>query len=103
MERAGVEARIELDMGSELMQAVDAVADMARRIQLNGSEVTYAGEKLCFCALQDRGSAGVVRRRARGGGRGGPARLPPRRMQSGRGRAMTVGGICPADIRARAA
>jgi hypothetical protein len=30
------------------MDAVDAVADMAQRVQLNGPEPTYASEKLSF-------------------------------------------------------
>ena len=29
-----------------LMDAADAIADMAQRVQLNGPEVTYASEKL---------------------------------------------------------
>ena len=34
------------DVGEELMDAADAIADMAQRIQLNGPEPTYASEKL---------------------------------------------------------
>jgi hypothetical protein len=31
-----------------LLDAVDSVADMVLRVQLNGPEATYAGEKLAF-------------------------------------------------------
>ncbi len=31
-----------------LLDAVDSVADMAQRVQLNGPEATYASEKLSF-------------------------------------------------------
>jgi hypothetical protein len=34
------------DDGSTLLDAADAIADMAQRVQLNGPEVTYASEKL---------------------------------------------------------
>ena len=34
------------DVGEELMDAADAIADMAQRVQLNGPEPTYAREKL---------------------------------------------------------
>ena len=34
------------EVGEELMDAADAVADMAQRVQLNGPEPTYASEKL---------------------------------------------------------
>ena len=34
--------------GSALMDAADAVADMAQRVQLNGPEPTYANEKLSY-------------------------------------------------------
>ena len=44
---AAARARGEPDLGRALMDAVDAVADMAQRVQLNGPEVTYASEKLC--------------------------------------------------------
>ena len=33
---------------SALMDAVDAIADMAQRVQLNGPEPTYASEKLSY-------------------------------------------------------
>jgi len=34
--------------GAVLMDAVDAVADMAQRVRLNGPEPTYANEKLSY-------------------------------------------------------
>ncbi len=34
------------DVGQALMAAVDSIADMARRVQLNGPEPAYATEKL---------------------------------------------------------
>jgi hypothetical protein len=43
---AAAKARAEPDLGRALMDAVDAIADMAQRVQLNGPEVTYASEKL---------------------------------------------------------
>jgi hypothetical protein len=36
------------DVEKELMGAVDAIADMAQRVQLNGPEPTYASEKLSY-------------------------------------------------------
>ena len=33
-------------IGEALLDAADAIADMAQRVQLNGPEVTYASEKL---------------------------------------------------------
>lgn len=44
--QATARARGEPDIGRALMDAVDAIADMAQRVQLNGPEVTYASEKL---------------------------------------------------------
>ena len=41
-------ARARPDLGAALMDAVDTIADMAQRVQLNGPEVTYATEKLSF-------------------------------------------------------
>jgi hypothetical protein len=38
--------RDETDAGQALLDAADAIADMARRVQLNGPERTYASEKL---------------------------------------------------------
>ncbi len=46
--QAATRARGEPDIASALMDAVDAIADMAQRVQLNGPEVTYASEKLGF-------------------------------------------------------
>jgi hypothetical protein len=43
---AAARARGEPDVDQALMDAADAIADMARRVQLNGPEVTYASEKL---------------------------------------------------------
>ena len=34
------------------MDAADAIADMAQRVQLNGPEPTYASEKLVLRAVQ---------------------------------------------------
>lgn len=42
------EARSRPDIGPALMDAVDSIADMAQRVQLNGPEVTYVSEKLGF-------------------------------------------------------
>ena len=39
-------ARRRADLGPALMDAVDAIADMAQRVKRNGPEVTYASEKL---------------------------------------------------------
>ena len=38
--------RARYDVDEELMDAADAIADMAQRVQLNGPEPTYASEKL---------------------------------------------------------
>lgn len=46
--QAAARARGEPDIAPALMDAADQVADMAQRVQLNGPEVTYAGEKLGF-------------------------------------------------------
>jgi hypothetical protein len=46
--QAHAEARKSPDGGGALMDAVDAVADMARRVKLNGPEPTYASEKLSY-------------------------------------------------------
>ena len=40
--------RREPDRGPLLMDAVDAVADMAQRVKRNGPELTYAAEKLTW-------------------------------------------------------
>src|SRR6516162_2452710 len=45
-EQATAKARGEPDLGQALMDAADAIADMARRVQLNGPEPVYASEKL---------------------------------------------------------
>jgi hypothetical protein len=37
-----------VDLAPMLMDAVDAIADMAQRVQRNGPETTYAGEKLTW-------------------------------------------------------
>ena len=44
--QATARARGEPDFGQALMDAVEAIADMARRVQLNGPEPVYASEKL---------------------------------------------------------
>ena len=44
--QATAKARGEPDLGQALMDAADAIADMARRVQLNGPEPVYASEKL---------------------------------------------------------
>jgi hypothetical protein len=44
--QATARARGEPDLGQALMDVAEAIADMARRVQLNGPEVTYASEKL---------------------------------------------------------
>jgi hypothetical protein len=44
--RATANARREPDIDRALMDAADAIADMAQRVQLNGPEVIYASEKL---------------------------------------------------------
>ena len=44
--QATARARGEPDLGQALMDAADAIADMARRVQLNGPEPVYASEKL---------------------------------------------------------
>jgi hypothetical protein len=44
--QATARARGEPDASQALMNIAEAIADMARRVQLNGPEVTYASEKL---------------------------------------------------------
>ena len=39
-------ARRDPEVAQALMDAADAIADMAQRVQLNGPEPTYASEKL---------------------------------------------------------
>jgi hypothetical protein len=46
--QAAAKARGEPDTEAVLMDAVDVIADMAERVQLNGPEVSYASEKLAF-------------------------------------------------------
>jgi hypothetical protein len=46
MRAQAARARGRPDVGPALIEAVDAIADMAERVQLNGPEVTYASEKL---------------------------------------------------------
>jgi hypothetical protein len=46
--QAAARAHGEPDIGAALMDAVDSIADMAQRVQLNGPELTYASEKLSF-------------------------------------------------------
>ena len=43
---ATARARGEPNVGQALMDVADAIADMARRVQLNGPEPVYASEKL---------------------------------------------------------
>ncbi len=44
-------------VGDALIDAADAIADMAQRVQLNGPEPTYASEKLgTRCPRRPRGS-----------------------------------------------
>jgi hypothetical protein len=43
---AAARARRQPDVGEALMDAADAIADMAQRVQLNGPEPVYASEKL---------------------------------------------------------
>lgn len=45
---AATRARRARDAGQALMDAADAIADMAQRVQRNGPEPTYAGEKLAY-------------------------------------------------------
>jgi hypothetical protein len=44
--QATARARGEPDLGQALMDAAEAIADMARRVRLNGPEPVYASEKL---------------------------------------------------------
>jgi hypothetical protein len=44
--QATARARGEPDLGHALMDAADAIADMAQRVQVNGPEPVYASEKL---------------------------------------------------------
>ncbi len=41
-------ARGRPDSAPALLDAADAIADMAQRVQLNGPEITYASEKLSY-------------------------------------------------------
>ena len=45
-EHARVRPRRRPDIRPALIDAVDAIADTAQRVQLNGPEITYASEKL---------------------------------------------------------
>ena len=44
--QAEARARRRPDIRAALMDAADAIADMAQRVQLNGPETAYASEKL---------------------------------------------------------
>jgi hypothetical protein len=46
MSARAASGRRRADLGPALMEAAEAIADMAQRVKLNGPEVTYAGEKL---------------------------------------------------------
>ena len=48
-----------------LIDAADAIADMAQRVQLNGPEPAYASEKLGHALSQGGRGPRAVRRRAR--------------------------------------
>ena len=48
MRSQAARARRQPDAETLLMDAVDSIADMAQRVQLNGPEPTYASEKLSF-------------------------------------------------------
>jgi chemotaxis regulatin CheY-phosphate phosphatase CheZ len=50
--RATVNGRRELHIDQALMDAADAIADMAQRVQLNGPEPVYASEKLSFAVYK---------------------------------------------------
>jgi hypothetical protein len=45
-EQTTARARRGPEIGRALADAADAIADMARRVQMNGPEVVYASEKL---------------------------------------------------------
>jgi hypothetical protein len=40
------------DIGQALLDAADAIAEMAQRVQLNGPEPTYASEKLGYAVYK---------------------------------------------------
>jgi hypothetical protein len=48
----GARVRPRPDVGEDLMGAADAIADMAQRVQLNGPEPAYAGEKLSYAVFK---------------------------------------------------
>lgn len=92
--QATARARGEPDLGQALMDVAEAIADMARRVQLNGPEVTYASEKLghalyktaeglALCGVEiDEVTAEVCRGHEhgmwlRGADRGGPRAAVP--------------------------
>jgi len=51
--------RREPDIGPVLMDAIDAIADMTRRVKLNGPEVNYAAEKLTWALYRTAEALGV--------------------------------------------
>ena len=67
-----------------LMDAADAIADMAQRVQLNGPEPTYASEKLEHALYKAAEGLALCDVDARGGHRGGAPRSPARRVRSRR-------------------
>ena len=70
--QATARARGEPDLGQALMDVAEAIADMARRVQLNGPEKVYLrlGEARPR-AVQDGRRTRAVRRRDRRGDGGG--------------------------------
>jgi hypothetical protein len=87
---ATARARGEPDLGQALMDAAEAIADMARRVQLNGPEPVYTSEKLghalykaaeglALCGVQiDEVTAEVCRGHEHGLWLGGEDRDGPR-------------------------
>ena len=80
-----------------LIDAADAIADMAQRVQLNGPEPTYASEKLghaLYKAAEGLALCDVELDEVTDGG----APRPPARPVAQGGRAMTLGGVRAGDI-----
>jgi hypothetical protein len=86
---ATARARGEPGVAQALMDAADAIADMARRVQLNGPEPVYTSEKLghalykaaeglALCGVEiDEATAGVCRGHEHGRWIAGPSQEEP--------------------------
>ena len=74
------------DVDEELIDAADAIADMAQRVQLNGPEPTYASEKLAYALFKAAEGLALCDVELDEVDRGGPPR--PRARHAGSGRTL---------------